>query len=69
MYLYVQKWESLKVYFKMIKFEVIRLPRLQSLWLFFLRAGDLDSGQGKGCENEGCELWGVRGLIYIERWG
>ena len=35
----------------------------------FLRAGDLDSGQGKGCENEGCELWGVRGLIYIERWG
>ena len=35
----------------------------------FLRAGDLDSGHGKGCENEGCELWGVRGLIYIERWG
>ena len=64
MYLYVQKWESLKVYFKMIKFEVIRLPRLQSLWLF-LRAGDLDSGRGNGCENEGCELWGVRGLISI----
>ena len=54
MYLYVQKWESLKVYFKMIKFEVIRLPRLQSLWLFFfIHAGDLDSGRGKGCENEG----------------
>ena len=34
-----------------------------------LRAGDLDSGRGKGCENEGCELWGERGLIYIYRGG
>ena len=60
MYLYVQKWEFLKVYFKVIKFEVIRFPRLQSLWLF-LRASDLDRGRGKGCENQGCELWGVGG--------
>ena len=28
-------------------FEVIRFPRLQSLWLF-LRAGDLERGRGKG---------------------
>ena len=69
MYLYVHKWESLKVYFKVIKFEVIRFPRLQSLRLF-LRAGDLDRGRGKGYENKGCELSvGVGGLIYIERLG
>ena len=33
MYLYVQKSESLKVNFKVTKFEVIRFPRLQSLRL------------------------------------
>ena len=54
MYLYVHKWEFLKVYFKVIKFEVIRFLRLQSLHLF-LRAGDLDRGQGEG-------LWGVVGV-------
>ena len=47
MYLYVQKWESLKVYFKVIKFEIIRFPRLQSMRLF-LRAGDLDRGRVEG---------------------
>ena len=60
MYLYVQKSESLKVDFKVTKFEVIRFPRLQSLRLF-LCAIDSDRGRRKGCDNEGCELWGAGG--------
>ena len=38
MNLYVQKWEPVKVYFKVIKFEVIRFPRLQSLHCFCVPA-------------------------------
>ena len=50
--------------FEVIKSEVIRFLRLQSLWPFFVVAGDLHCGRGgqKGCENEGCELWGVWGV-------
>ena len=57
MYLYVQKWESLKVYFKVIKFEVIRFPRLQSQRLF-LCAGNLDHGRGKGWRMSAVNCWG-----------
>ena len=65
MYLYVKsitvkcicmyRNQSLKVNFKVNKFEVIRFPRLQSLRLF-LCASDSDRGR-----EEGCELWGAGG--------
>ena len=60
MYLYVQKSESLKVNFKVTKFEVNRFPRLQSLRLFCVPAIQTADGR-KGCDNEGCELWGAGG--------
>ena len=51
--------------FKIIKSEIIRIPRLQSLRLYFVVVVDLDSGRRwqKGCENEGCVLSGCR---YID---
>ena len=48
MYVYLQKWESPKVYLKLLKSEVIGFPRLQSLRLFFVVDSYLDRGRGGG---------------------
>ena len=63
MYLYVPEMGVSQSIFKVIKSEV---PRKQSLQLFF---SWLWTRGKKRCENEGCELWGIRGGVDRQRWG
>ena len=53
MYLYVQKWVSLKVYLKLLNLRLLDFLGCNHCGCFFVVASDLDRGQ-KGCENEGC---------------
>ena len=65
MYLYVQKWESLTVYLKLLNPGSLDFQNSNHCNCFFMIAGDLDRrrGEKKGCDNEVVNCEGVGGLI------
>ena len=64
MYLYVQKWESLKVYLKLLNLRLLDFQGSNYYGYFFVVAGYIDCGRGgeRGVRMRVVNYRGVRGV-------